>query len=65
MYCLDAFLCTPSLHNKIPAWKTFARGWVAQKTFLFIGIGVRLSMGWVRKKRESSNGDRVYAQSTY
>ena len=22
---------TPGLHNKIPAWKTFARGWVAQE----------------------------------
>ena len=24
---------TPGLHNKIPAYKIFARGWVAQKSF--------------------------------
>ena len=24
---------TPGLHNKIPAHKIFARGWVAQKSF--------------------------------
>ena len=25
--------CTPGLHNKIPAYNIFARGWVAQKSF--------------------------------
>ena len=30
---------TPGLHNKIPAHKIFARVWVAQKSFLFIGSG--------------------------
>ena len=27
-------LLTPGLHNKIPAHKIFARGWVAQKSFV-------------------------------
>ena len=26
--------CTPSLHNKIPALKIFARGWVAQESLV-------------------------------
>ena len=30
---------TPGLHNKIPAQKIFARGWVAQICLLFIGSG--------------------------
>ena len=30
---------TPGLHNKIPAHKIFARVWVAQKSFCFIGSG--------------------------
>ena len=34
-----SFGFTPGLHNKIPAYKIFARGWVAQKSFFFIGSG--------------------------
>ena len=36
-----AMLCrpTPGLRNKIPPHKIFARVWVAQKSFLFIGSG--------------------------
>ena len=36
--CMYVFICicvdcvfTPGLHNKIPAYKIFARGWVAQE----------------------------------
>ena len=40
---------TPGLHNKIPALKVFARGWVAQEIVFFIDSGVIFSRGWVRK----------------
>ena len=29
----------PGLHNKVPAYNIFAKGWVAQKSLLFIGSG--------------------------
>ena len=29
----STLIATPGLHNKIPAYKIFARGWVAQKSF--------------------------------
>ena len=41
-------LPTPGLHNKIPAYKIFARGWVAQ-ICLFDWWRLRFSRGWVRK----------------
>ena len=31
----DASNRTPGLHNKIPAYKIFARGWVAQKSICY------------------------------
>ena len=40
---------TPSSHSKISRTKIFAKGWVAQKLFFFIGSGVIFSKGWVRK----------------
>ena len=39
---------TPGLHNKIPAFKIFARGWVAQ-ICLFHWQRLRFARGWVRK----------------
>ena len=53
---------TPGLHNKIPAYKIFARGWVAQ-TCLVYTINAKLFQGLGPKRRESSNGDRVYDPS--
>ena len=44
---------TPGLHNKIPALKTFARGWVAQES------NAKIFQGLGPKRRESCNGDRV------
>ena len=39
---------TPGLHNKIPALKIFARGWVAQESICTLST-LRFSRGWVRK----------------
>ena len=39
---------TPGLHNKIPALKIFARGWVAQESIFSLST-LRFSRGWVRK----------------
>ena len=50
---------TPGLHNKIPALKIFARGWVAQES-IFYTINTKIFPGLGPKRRESSNGDRVY-----
>ena len=49
---------TPGLHNKIPAYKTFARGWVAQMSFSLVAAKIFQGLG--PKRRESCNGDRVY-----
>ena len=46
-----ALVLTPGPRYKISHYKTFAKGWVAQK-HLLIGnyrSGVRFSKGWVRK----------------
>ena len=40
---------TPGLHNKIPALKIFARGWVAQESVFVTLSTLRFSRGWVRK----------------
>ena len=32
-HAISHTLLTPGLHNKIPAYKIFARGWVAQEPF--------------------------------
>ena len=50
---------TPGLHNKIPALKIFARGWVAQES-----INAKIFQGLGPKRRESCNGDRVYDSRT-
>ena len=52
---------TPGLHNKIPAYKIFARGCVAQKSF-FLQVVAKIFQGLGPKRRESCNGDRVYGQ---
>ena len=44
-----AQLVTPGSHSKISRTKIFAKGWVAQKPFFFIGSGVIFSKGSVRK----------------
>ena len=49
---------TPGLHNKIPAYNIFARGWVAQEPF-FSSVVAKNFQGLGPKRRESSNGDRV------
>ena len=49
------------LHNKIPALKIFARGWVAQES-IFYTINAKIFQGLGPKRRESCNGDRVYGQ---
>ena len=53
---------TPGLHNKISAQNIFARGWVAQKSILYT-INAKIFQGLDPKKRESSNGDRVYLRT--
>ena len=40
---------TPGLHNKIPALKIFARGWVAHESIFVTLSTLRFSRGWVRK----------------
>ena len=45
----------PGLHNKIPALKIFARGWVAQES-MFYTINAKIFQGLGPKRRESSNG---------
>ena len=55
-----AVLPTPGLYNKIPAHKIFARGWVAQEP-IFYTINAKMFQGLGPKRRESCNGDRVYA----
>ena len=50
---------TPGLHNKIPALKIFARGWVAQESIFFYTINAKTFQGLGPKRRESCNGDRV------
>ena len=50
---------TPGLHNKIPAYNIFARGWVAQES-IFYTINAKIFQGLGPKRRESCNGDRVY-----
>ena len=52
---------TPSLHNKIPAQKIFARGWVAQKSFCS-QVVAKIFQGLGPKRRESFNGDRGYGR---
>ena len=49
---------TPGLHNKIPALKIFARGWVAQEPICY-SINAKTFQGLGPKRRESCNGDRV------
>ena len=51
-------VATPGLHNKIPALKIFARGWVAQESF-FYTINAKTFQGLGPKRRGSCNGDRV------
>ena len=51
---------TPGLHNKIPAHKIFARGWVAQKLFCS-QVVAKTFQGLGPKRRESCNGDRLCA----
>ena len=53
---------TPGLHNKIPAYNIFVRGWVAQKSFVS-QVVAKIFQGLGPKRRESSNGDRVYVCS--
>ena len=48
---------TPGLHNKIPALKIFARGWVAQESICYT-INAKIFQGLSPKRRESCNGDR-------
>ena len=43
---------TPSLHNKIPAYNIFARGWVAQKSFCS-QVVAKIFQGLGPKRRES------------
>ena len=50
---------TPGLHNKIPALKIFARGWVAQEP-IFYTINAEIFQGLGPKRRESCHGDLVY-----
>ena len=50
---------TPGLHNKIPAYNIFARGWVAQICFFSL-VAAKIFQGLGPKRPESSNGDRVY-----
>ena len=52
------FAVTPGLHNKISAYKIFARGWVAQICFFSLAAA-KIFQGLGPKRRESSNGDRV------
>ena len=49
---------TPGLHNKIPAQKIFARGWVAQEPICSYVVA-KTFQGLGPKRRESCNGDRV------
>ena len=49
---------TPGLHNKIPAHKIFARGWVAQEP-IFYTINAKIFQGLGPKRGESCDGDRV------
>ena len=51
---------TPGLHNKIPPRKIFARVWVAQEPF-FSKVAAKIFQGLGPKRRESCNGDWVYA----
>ena len=55
---------TPSLHNKIPALKIFARGWVAQESICYT-INAKIFQGLGPKRQESCNGDRVYASGMH
>ena len=55
---------TPGLHNKIPAQKIFARGWVAQRS-LFSLVAAKIFQGLGPKRRESCKGDRVYSDNSY
>ena len=57
--CLPRLGRTPGLHNKIPALKIFARGWVAQEPICYT-INAKIFQGLGPKRRESCNGDRVY-----
>ena len=52
---------TPGLHNKIPALKIFAMGWVAQESIVCT-INALIFQGLRPKRRESCNGDRVYGR---
>ena len=45
---------TPGLHNKIPALKIFARGWVAQES-IFYTINAKIFQGLGPNRRESCN----------
>ena len=50
---------TPGLHNKIPALRILARGWVAQ-ICLFSLAAAKTFQGLGPERPESSNGDRAY-----
>ena len=50
---------TPCLHNKIPALKIFARGWVAQISSCSLVVA-KIFQGLGPKRREPSHGDRMY-----
>ena len=60
LMCNTISSATPGLHNNIPAYNIFARGWVAQIRFCSLVVA-KIFQGLGPTRRASSNGDRVWS----